>query len=123
MAQVFADIMNISGEWLYNEEFDHGVSSGTVKLTHSDDDTISGEMLLLENESGQAPVYVKQTIQGLILDNKVIFKGKKFEILNGDKNTEYYLDSWEGIINNDGDIVGNTIDLNGACGVFIMKKL
>ncbi len=115
--------MNLTGEWLINEEFDRGVSSGNVRLSQAEDNTLSGEIFLLENEKGEAPFYIKQTVEGIVIENKVILKGKKFEILNGEKNAEYFLDSWEGQVNSEGDIIGSTIDLNGECGVFIMKKL
>lgn len=115
--------MNLTGEWLYNEEFDDGISTGVVNIVHEKDDTISGYITLLESVTDETPLHVKETVSGLVLQRKVILQAKDYEILSGAKETEYFLDSWEGIINSEGDIVGNSIDLNGSCGVFIMKKL
>ncbi len=115
--------MKLTGDWLFNEEFVGGFSTGVFKLTQPSEEIIAGEVFVIENEKDKPPLYVHQKVEGVFLDGcKVILKSVSCEILAGDQNEEYYPDSWEGILNSEGQIVGDTIDLNGACGVFVLKR-
>lgn len=113
--------MDISGKWLFSEDFETGVNSGFAFLDQ-EDDRITGRLELTEQLHDETPIHVVQEIEGLVMGGKIIFKGNEFKLMNGTEDCEYALDSWEGILNSEGKIVGSSIDEQGICGVFIMEK-
>lgn len=114
--------MDLSGKWLFQEDFETGINSGIATI-HQDDDKISGKLELTEKLMDESPIQLEQTIEGLIMGKKVIFKGQEFRLVNGPDECEYALDSWEGTINSEGQIIGSSIDQHGICGVFTMKRV
>ena len=114
--------MNLSGKWMYNEDFDEGVSTGVLNLLHVDDDKLVGDITILESSFEAAPFYVKEMVEGIVIGTKVILKSTSCEIINGTNFSEYFLDSWEGQLNSEGQIVGYSIDTAGVCGVFLLKR-
>lgn len=114
--------MNIAGKWLFQEDFETGVNSGFAHI-EQDEDRISGKLELKEQLHDEEPIDVVLNFEGLIMGNKIIFKGNDFRLVNGPDDCEYALDSWEGILNSEGKIVGSSIDQEGICGVFLMEKV
>ena len=114
--------MDLSGKWLFKEDFETGINSG-VAIINQDEDQISGKLNLTEKLFDESPIQLEQTFEGLIMGKKVIFKGKAFRLINGPDDCEYALDSWEGTINSEGNIIGSSIDQHGICGVFTMERI
>lgn len=113
--------MDLSGKWLFQEDFETGINSGFATI-HQDDDKFIGKLELTEKLLDEPPIHLEQTIEGLVMGRKVIFKGKDFKLINGPDECEYALDSWEGTINSEGKIIGSSIDQHGICGVFTMER-
>lgn len=114
--------MNLTGNWIFKEEFETGVNVGFAHLSQ-ELDTIWGSIELTETLHGEAPIQLIQKIEGLILEDKIILKGTSCKITNGgDSETEYSLDTWEGTLNSDGIIIGSSIDQQGVCGIFTMNR-
>ncbi len=115
--------MNLTGQWLFKEEFETGVNSGYAKLTQ-EDNKLWGIFELTETLRGHAPIYVIQKVEGIVMEGKIIIKGTSIDLINGgDENTEYSPDTWEGTLNSDGNIIGSSIDQEGICGVFTMCRV
>lgn len=112
---------DLSGKWSFKEEFDYGHTKGSVTFIQNGD-KLFGTAILTEFQDGDSPFEVKQEIEGIVMENNVVFKGIQFELVSPEIDCDYYLDSWEGKINSAGDIIGSSIDQSGACGVFIMKR-
>lgn len=114
--------MDISGNWLFKEEFETGVSTGTAKL-FQEGNRLWGEILMTENIKGKSPLHLVQNLAGIVFERKIVLKGVSYNILNGgDDKTEYSLDNWEGSINSEGKIIGSSIDHQGVCGIFVMER-
>lgn len=114
-------MIDLSGKWTYREEFDYGYVSGYISLTQTSD-TLAGTAILTEHQDSDPPLEVRQDTEGIVVNNTVTFKSINFNILSHEKDIEFYLDSWEGMVNTEGAIIGNSIDQSGACGIFIMKR-
>lgn len=115
-------MVDLSGKWLFNEEFDYGHTKGSILFIQKED-KLSGTAVLTEWQTNDPPFEVKEELEGIVMNNSVIFKGISFEIISPENDCDYYLDSWEGSVNSIGEIVGSSIDQSGACGVFIMKRI
>jgi hypothetical protein len=114
--------MNISGTWFFKEEFETGVSTGTAKIFQQDD-LLSGEISMTLNIKDETPLHLIQTLEGIVIDSKIVLKGSSYRIVNGgNSESEYSLDNWEGTLNSEGKIIGCSIDLQGICGVFTMER-
>lgn len=114
--------MNLTGNWIFKEEFETGVNSGFARLSQ-EGHKIIGTFELTETLKGRAPIHVVQQVEGIVMAGKIIIKGTRIEVTNGgDDSTEYSPDTWEGTLNSSGDIIGSSIDQEGICGVFTMIK-
>lgn len=114
--------MNLTGNWIFKEEFETGVNSGFAKLSQ-ENNNIWGTFELTETLTGKAPIHVVQKVEGIVIEGRIIIKGTSIKVTNGgDDNTEYSLDTWEGTLNSDGKIIGSSIDQEGICGVFTMSR-
>ena len=114
--------MDLSGSWSIKEDFSRGLTSGIVKFIQKGN-KLTGTMDVTETIEDEAPIQVKQTIEGHIEENRITFKALDFKIINGPDDAEYCLDNWEGTMNSIGQIIGSSIDEQGLCGVFIMERL
>lgn len=112
---------NLFGDWHYEEEYEFGYARGKVQLNQNGN-KLTGMAFLNEVVDDDEIFDIHIKLEGTLEKNKVFLKGTHFEIVSPNKDLEYNLDSWEGIVNSAGDIVGHTIDTEGLCGVFMMKK-
>lgn len=113
--------MNVTGTWVYKEDFEGGSDVGTAHFIQ-DGSSFKGTIEYTETIDNETPFCIEQSIEGLIINNKVVFKGTSFKMIHGEDNLEYSLDSWEGQLNSEGKIIGYSIDQNGICGIFTLER-
>ena len=112
---------DLSGRWVFSEDFGVGYDSGLLKLTESAG-ALEGELEFTEVIEGDAPFSIRLKIKGKRMIRDVKFKAVSILWLQTDEPMTYNLDKWEGIINSQGVIVGNSIDAEGVCGVFTLRR-
>lgn len=120
MIDIFLN-MDVTGTWIYKEDFEGGSDMGSAYLMQ-DGTKITGKIEYTELIDDEVPFHIQQSIEGLILNNKVVFKGTSYKVLNGEEGLEYSLDSWEGQLNSEGRIIGYSIDQSGICGIFTLDR-
>lgn len=113
---------NITGRWSFNEDFGFGKDEGFAELTQNGEN-ITGVLVYTERIEGDTPFRVQQEIKGTYSDQKLAIQGTAVEILDAEEEIEYHLDTWEGILNDKGQIVGHSYDDHECFGVFVMEKL
>lgn len=113
---------NITGRWSFNEDFGFGKDVGFAEFTQTGEN-ISGVVVYTERIDGETPFRVQQNIEGTFDGNTLKITGTKVELLDVEKEFEYHLDTWEGILNANNQIVGHSYDNEECFGVFVMEEI
>ena len=112
---------DLTGEWVFSEDFGAGYDSGRLYLIDTNGH-LEGELEFTEIIEGDAPFSIRLKITGMHKVKDVKFKAISIFWLKTDEPMTYNLDKWEGIINQQGIIVGHSIDAEGVCGVFTLCR-
>ena len=116
-----SETIDITGRWLLHESFGYGTDSGYADLIQTGS-RISGTLQFAEQIEGEETFIVRQEIYGTITGRMISLKSKSFEILFNNQDIIYELDSWKGKINDEGKILGNSVDNEGTTGNFVMER-
>jgi hypothetical protein len=117
-----SDTIDITGRWLFSEDFGYGTDTGYLDLEQTGS-RLSGTLQFAEQIEGEETFIVRQEIYGTITGRTISLKSKSFEILFNSQDIVYELDSWKGKITNEGKITGNSIDDEGTTGTFVMVRV
>lgn len=114
-------IHNISGKWLFSEEFECGLDKGIAQFIQNEN-IITGYFEYEEKIEDDEPFFVHQEISGTINGNKISLKGLKALSPDGNVISDYNLDTLEGTLTHEGKIVGHSFDSEDICGVFVLER-
>lgn len=112
---------DITGKWLFSEEFDYGRDSGFAEFKVVNEQIV-GFLEYVELIDGEDPFKIKQWVEGYLDGSLFYMKGVSYEILHGEEGISYNLDSWEGAITMEGKIVGSSYDNEEIFGVFVLER-
>ena len=113
---------DISGRWSFNEDFGFGKDEGFAEFTQ-EGEKLTGVVVYTERIEGETPFRVQQEVEGSFDGNNFSVSGTKVELLDCEKQFEYNLDTWEGILNPNNQIVGHSFDDHECFGVFVMEPI
>lgn len=113
---------NITGRWSFNEDFGFGKDEGFAEFTQNGD-KLSGVVVYTERIDDETPFRVQQDVEGSFDGENFSVTGTKVELLDCEKQFEYNLDTWEGVLNAQNQIVGHSYDNHDCFGVFIMTPI
>ncbi|MGQ1910971.1 hypothetical protein ACT3CE_14440 [Marinifilum sp. RC60d5] len=113
---------NITGRWSFNEDFGFGKDEGFAEFTQNGD-KLTGVVVYTERIDEETPFRVEQHVEGSYDGTNFSVTGTKVELLDVEKQFEYNLDTWEGILNAQNQIVGHSHDGHECFGVFIMQPI
>lgn len=113
---------NITGRWSFNEDFGFGKDEGFAEFTQNGD-KLSGVVVYTERIEEETPFRVEQYVEGCFDGTNFSVTGTKVELLDVEKQFEYNLDTWEGVLNTQNQIVGHSHDGHDCFGVFIMEPI
>ncbi|MCW3786379.1 hypothetical protein [Plebeiibacterium sediminum] len=112
--------MDLTGRWIFREEFDSGKDEGVAILAQAGD-RLYGVLDFTEYIENETPFQVKCQLEGKVDGDKVSLEMIDYEIISVEP-FEYFPEKREGIINQNGQIVGSSEDEQGVCGVFVFEK-
>jgi len=112
---------DISGTWIYKEDFGFGKDYGIAEIKQ-ECEKITGLITYTEAINDEEPFNVEQEISGTFSDNKLNIQGISIKLIGVDSEFVYNLDTWEGTMNKDNNIIGSSYDNEGCFGVFTLKK-
>lgn len=115
------NIINLSGDWLFHEDFHYGSDEGTATLKQKGQE-LSGTMTFIETIEGESPFTVECIITGTCESKEVTLKSSQHRIVEGDTSIEYLSETRQGFINSQGQIIGSSIDEEGVEGVFVFSR-
>lgn len=113
---------NITGRWTFNEDFGFGKDEGFAEFTQTGE-SITGVVVYTERIDDETPFRVQQDIEGTFDGSNLKVAGTKVELLDVEKQFEYHLDTWEGVLNANNQIVGHSYDNKECFGVFVMAPI
>ncbi len=111
---------NITGTWIYSEDFGFGNDKGKAVLKQ-DGKKVTGAFEYTERIDDEEPFEVRQMIEGDFDGELLEIKGVSVELSEG-CDIVYNLDEWEGRLTEEGKIVGSSFDAEGLCGVFVLER-
>ncbi len=112
----------ISGRWHFKEDFGFGTDEGFAELKQHGE-IVTGVVVYTEKIDEETPFRVEQFVKGTFKDRKLIITGTKVNLFDVEKQFEYNLDTWEGELNKNNQIVGHSYDNHDCFGVFVMEKI
>ncbi len=112
---------DISGKWIFNEEFECGTDKGYAFISQKGTQ-ITGYLEYEETIEDDEPFTVRQEVVGTFKRNKLKLEGKRATTTDGNDLTGYNLDTLEGTFTHEGKIVGHSHDCDDICGVFVMSR-
>ncbi|RUT79821.1 hypothetical protein [Ancylomarina longa] len=113
---------NLTGRWTFNEDFGFGTDEGFGEFKQ-EEDKLTGVMVYTERIEGETPFRVQQEIEGSFDGANFIINGTSVALLDVEKEFDYYLDTWEGVLNSQNQIVGHSYDNHECFGVFVLNKI
>lgn len=113
---------SLTGRWTFNEDFGFGKDEGFVELTQVGE-ALTGLVVYTERIEDETPFRVQQHIVGGFDGVNLKMTGINVELLDIEKEFEYHLDTWEGILNASNQIVGHSYDDHDCFGVFVMEPI
>jgi hypothetical protein len=112
----------ISGRWSFKEDFGFGKDEGFAEFEQVGE-KITGCVVYTERIEDEIPFRVQQNIEGSFDGTHLVVSGTKVELLDVETPFEYHLDTWEGILNANHQIVGHSYDNHDCFGVFVMEPI
>jgi len=113
---------NLTGRWSFNEDFGFGTDEGFAEFTQ-EGNCLKGVVVYTERIEEETPFRVQQEIEGTFDGANFLVSGTKVDLLDVEKEFEYYLDTWEGVLNSQNQIVGHSYDNHECFGVFVLNKI
>ncbi|PKQ63764.1 hypothetical protein BZG02_06970 [Labilibaculum filiforme] len=113
---------NITGRWTFNEDFGFGKDEGFAEFTQ-EGEIIKGKVVYTERIDDEIPFRVQQEVEGTFDGVHLTITGTSVELLDVETQFEYHLDTWEGILNANNQIVGHSYDDHDCFGVFVLEYI
>lgn len=107
----------LAGTWEIVDEFDGGVTTGTIQLEQNGNE-LNGTAVTTEESSD--PCTVEQTVVGRVHGDSVTLNATSFRFLEG--HGSYDLDVWRGKLVDEDTIEGTSTDRNDEDGHFRMTR-
>ncbi|NQU51999.1 MAG: hypothetical protein HQ522_05625 [Bacteroidetes bacterium] len=113
--------MNITGNWIYKEDFEFGKSEGKVEITQTGNEVI-GTFTFTEKVENNYEIEVVEKTKGTISDAKVLLESTEVTALQDDKEIDYLPNCFEVHLVSEDKLVGSTYDSEDVCGVFVLER-
>jgi len=113
---------NLSGKWLYEEDYSYGKAKGELFLKQIGRRLI-GKIIFLENIETSNSVMVQEFLEGEINGSRIILQATEYDIIHCEGTVAYELDCWKGVMLNEYTIEGESLDSQGIYGSFIFQKV
>ena len=113
--------MDLTGNWIYNEDFEFGSSIGEVQIVQTGKE-ISATFVFTEKVIDEYEIEVQEKVKGLIADNKVLLKSVEVQAKQDGRLIDYLPNNCVIQYISENKLVGSTYDSENVCGVFVMER-
>ena len=113
--------MDISGKWIYMEDFEYGKSEGEVDFIQAGKQVI-GIFTFTERVENEYKIDVTEKVKATISDGKVLLQSIEVSALQDGRLIDYLPNTFDGHLVSENKLVGSTYDNEDVCGVFILER-
>ncbi len=113
---------NLSGKWLYEEDYSYGKAKGELFLKQIGK-LLVGKIIFIENIDSSNSIMVQEFLEGEINGSRIILQATEYDIIHSDHTISYELDCWKGVLLNEYTIEGESLDSQGTYGNFTFQKI
>ncbi len=111
---------NLHGNWKLQEIYDFGSTNADVRLMQ-DGSRLWGTMTIQDSMDDGEEMIIEEHFSGTIRERTMFLYGEHIVTISG-RTDDYELDQWIGIIKDTNTIEGNSEDIDGTTGKFIMER-
>lgn len=113
--------MNITGYWLYSEDFGFGKSEGKVELKQ-EGNVVKGTFAFTEMVENEYKIDVVEKVEGIINNGRVLLESEEVKAIQNSKEIYYLPNSFDVFLVSENRLVGSTYDSEDVCGVFVLER-
>lgn len=113
--------MNITGAWIYKEDFGYGNSEGEVEITQSGNEVMA-IFTFNEKVENNYEIDVVEKTNGTITAGKILLESTEIKAIQDGKEIDYLPNSFEVHLVSKDKLVGSTYDREDVCGVFTLER-
>lgn len=114
--------MELTGKWRYRENYGYGTSEGELFLKQ-EGNKLSGRIVFTDKLDNEPPYMIQEFLTGEIDGLKIRLEALEFDVIHSEHTIIYELDSWFGLLLDDGVIKGVSSDDQGIEGYFVFEKM
>jgi len=111
---------DITGKWIIEEMYEFGKTTGDAVFSQNDRN-VSGFITVHDITDYGDDIILQEDITGIVRAITVFLYGTYIHSIRG-KVDDYELDQWVGIIRSNNLIEGNSEDIDGTEGKFVLKR-
>ena len=110
--------MDLTGKWKYSEHYGEG-----ELYLKQEGRKLSGRIVFSDRLEGEEPYMIQEFLAGEIHERKVRLEATEYDIIHSEYKISYELDSWFGLLVEEGVIKGVSSDDQGVEGYFVFEKV
>lgn len=114
--------MDLTGQWHFFEQFEAGFDMGYA-IFQQKGERISGTLVYIEYIYDDGSFLISIEVEGDVYDDRLMLRGKSYEILESPYEIEYCLDDRIAELTDLNRIEGHSVDDQNLEGRFVLRRL
>lgn len=114
--------MDLSGNWLFYEDFEFGCDRGVAVLRQIGQ-TVYGTFVYTEHIFNDCEFTIMVEVKGVVADDTVTFNALSYQFVDDEEDVDYFFDDRKGSIVDYDRIEGGSLDDQGIEGRFTMCRV
>ncbi|MBK3517736.1 hypothetical protein [Carboxylicivirga marina] len=114
--------MDLTGQWQFFEQFEAGFDMGHAILKQVGD-KLSGTLVYREYIDDEGSFLIAINVEGDVFDDRLMMRGKSYEILESPFPIEYCLDDRIAELSDPNRIEGHSVDDQNLEGQFVLRRI
>ncbi|MDR0544267.1 MAG: hypothetical protein LBG30_02825 [Odoribacteraceae bacterium] len=112
---------DLSGKWLYREEYERGKSTGEMTL-RQEGARLSGKIIFMDRADNGESFMMQEQLSGTLDGKKVRLEATEADVIHAERAIEYKLDHWFGLLVDENTIIGLSKDEQEIEGYFTFSR-
>ena len=112
---------DLSGKWMYREEYERGKSTGEMTLKQVGA-RLSGKIIFMDRADNGESFMMQEELSGTLDGRKIRLKAISADVVYAERAIEYKLDEWFGLLVDEHTIIGLSRDEQEIEGYFTFSR-
>lgn len=113
--------VDLTGKWKYKEEYECGSTEGELFLKQ-EGEKLSGKIIFMDKPKEGKSYMLQEFLEGFIREKKVTLDAVEVDIIYSEREINYELDRWFGVLVEDNMIAGVSMDEQRMEGNFTFER-